>query len=246
MRLAALRSPATAALAATGVAAVAALTVAGWRLAGGTAHPRPDSGGTPVVAASRPAPATVSAASPSASPSPTQTSPIAASTPPTGAARPAGTAPAKLATVRNFHVTMYAARDNTPPGSLAIAYPAVAYPTVHKQGGGVGSYRDPITLATDRTELAVGTIVYYPYLKRYFVMEDDCTACDEDWTGDGPNGGPGYPHIDLWTGAALDSGVVDCERALTQEGGVPVILDPPATLPAVTTPLYDGDTCYRP
>jgi hypothetical protein len=144
---------------------------------------------------------------------------------------------------RRFYVTLYSSRDNTPKGSRAIAYP-----TVHREAGGTGTFGDPITLATSRDELPSGTRVYYPYLRRYFVMEDDCVACDQDWAGDGPNGGPDFPHLDVWAGDSEDSGITACERSLTQSGQVPVVVDPPAGLPVVTAPIWDEDqgSCWRP
>ena len=102
---------------------------------------------------------------------------------------PSGTA--KASTTTNFLVTLYGWPDNSPPGN-AIAYPADGgYPTIHNAAGGTGTYSNPVTFATDQAELPIGSIVYYPYLHRYFIMEDDCTACDQDWTGQGPDGGPG-------------------------------------------------------
>lgn len=180
-------------------------------------------------------------ATPPASPVPS-TSP---STSPTPTRRASATPKASPSTgvTRRFYVTLYSSRDNTPPGSRAIAYPAV-----HPEAGGTGTYADPITLATSRDELPAGTCVYYPYLRRYFVMEDDCVACDQDWAGAGPDGGPNFPHLDVWAGDSDDSGITACERSLTQAGQVPVVIDPPPGLPAVTAPIYDGDegACWRP
>jgi hypothetical protein len=164
-----------------------------------------------------------------------------------GLAVPSGTA--RASTTTDFLVTLYGWPDNSPPGN-AIAYPAdEGYPTIHNVASGTGTYSDPITYATDQAELPIGTIVYYPYLHRYFIMEDDCTECDEDWTGNGPDGGPGLHHIDLWiNGQNGDSGdVINCEDALTQNSA-PVIVDPPGNEPVDTTPLFDSatDTCYDP
>jgi chitosanase len=158
------------------------------------------------------------------------------------ASRQGGSSDDGGATTAKYYVTLYGAHDNTPADSRDIAYPVI-----HDEAGGTGTYQDPLTFATDKAELPVGTIIYYPYLKRYFIMEDDCTECDQDWTGGGPNGGPRFPHIDLWAGASNDSGIDNCEAALTQNGQVDVIIDPPATgLPLDTTPLYDGGRCYPP
>lgn len=102
----------------------------------------------------------------------------------------AATGTAQASTTRNFLVTLYGWPDNSPPGN-DIAYPeSDGNPTIHNAAGGTGTYANPITYATDKAELPIGTIVYYPYLHRYFIMEDDCVECDEDWTGSGPDGGP--------------------------------------------------------
>jgi hypothetical protein len=156
---------------------------------------------------------------------------------------------ARASTTTNFLVTLYGWPDNSPPGN-AIAYPEdEGYPTIHDAAGGTGTYSDPITFATDQAELPIGSIVYYPYLHRYFIMEDDCTACDEDWTGQGPDGGPGLHHIDLWIGGegGNASDVENCEDNLTQNSA-PVIIDPASNEPVDTTPLYNSstNTCYNP
>lgn len=94
-----------------------------------------------------------------------------------------------------------------------------------------------MTLASDPRELAVGTVVYYPSLRKYFVMEDLCASCSDTWSSSGT------PHIDLWTGAATESGVTACQEALTPDGQVVVELDPPPDRPVDTTPLYSGGRC---
>jgi hypothetical protein len=161
----------------------------------------------------------------------------------------AATGSAQASTTRNFLVTLYGWPDNSPPGN-AIAYPEnEGYPTIHNVASGTGTYSDPITYATDQAELPIGTIVYYPYLHRYFIMEDDCTECDEDWTGSGPDGGPGLYHIDLWINGenGNSNDVINCEDNLTQNSEE-VIIDPPSTEPVDTTPLFNSSTnsCYDP
>ena len=159
-------------------------------------------------------------------------------------AHPAPAAKAKATTTTTkMYVTLYGALDNTPPGSTDIAYPVI-----HSSAGGTGTYSDPVTFATDKAELPVGTRVYYPYLKKYFIMEDDCTECDQDWTGQGPDGGPHYRHIDLWAGDSTDNAILACEDSLTQDGQVPVIVDPPSGEPVDTKPIFNTSTlqCYRP
>jgi hypothetical protein len=164
------------------------------------------------------------------------------------AALAAHPAPASASTSATYYVTLYGWPDNSPPGA-DIAYPkSDGNPTLHNSAGGTGTFSDPITYATDKAELPVGTKVYYSFLKRYFIMEDDCTECDEDWTGHGPDGGPKFKHIDLWVGGkgGTVSKVLDCEDALTQSGTV--IVNPPSTEPVSSTPLYNSSTnkCYSP
>jgi hypothetical protein len=150
---------------------------------------------------------------------------------------------ASTSTTRNFLVTLYGWPDNSPPGN------DIAYPVIHNAAGGTGTYNNPITYATDQSELPVGTKVYYPYLHRYFIMEDDCTECDQDWTGQGPDGGPGLYHITLWIGGegGNPSDVINCEDNLTQNSAQ-VIINPPSDEPVDTTPLFDSssNTCYDP
>ena len=161
----------------------------------------------------------------------------------------AATGSAQASTTRNFLVTLYGWPDNSPPGN-AIAYPEnEGYPTIHNVASGTGTYSDPITYATDQAELPVGTIVYYPYLHRYFIMEDDCTECDEDWTGQGPDGGPNLYHIDLWINGqgGNSNDVINCEDNLTQNSES-VVIDPPSNEPVDTTPLFNSsnNSCYNP
>jgi hypothetical protein len=158
---------------------------------------------------------------------------------PTGSSRPQATprtgTPTGTGRTDKFYVTLYGAHDNTPANSRDIAYPVI-----HKEAGGTGTFEDPLTFATDKRELPVGTIVYYPYLKRYFIMEDDCTECDNDWSD------RRYKHIDLWAGASNDPDIERCEASLTQDGQVEVIVGAPDGLPVDRTPLYDGGKCYSP
>jgi hypothetical protein len=130
-------------------------------------------------------------------------------------------------------VTFYAAFDNDPPGSTTIAFPNARHP----DAGGVGTSDDPITLASVTEVLDVGTVVYYPPLRKYFVMEDLCETCIDRWRS------TGEPHIDLWIGPATDPAVVACEEALTPDGPVDVEVDPPFDRSVDTTPLYSDGRC---
>ncbi|GAA4673209.1 hypothetical protein GCM10023215_00780 [Pseudonocardia yuanmonensis] len=131
----------------------------------------------------------------------------------------------------NTEVTFYGAYDNDPPGSAAIAYPVK-----HSEAGGRGTYADPITFAADPDYMAVGTIVYYAPLRKYFVMEDLCAPCQDEYQANG------HPHIDFYTGG-FDSGVTACQSALTPSGLVAVEVSPPPGRAVDTTPLYSNGRC---
>jgi hypothetical protein len=87
-------------------------------------------------------------------------------------------------------------------------------------------------------------------VKKYFVMEDGCDECSDDWNREGPNGGPGLRHIDLWLGgeggSAFDA--IDCEDALTHYNAdntpvmEPVVVDPPSDEPYDATPIFTTGT----
>jgi hypothetical protein len=151
-------------------------------------------------------------------------------------------------TTQQTFLTFYGWYDNTPPGG------DIAYPQIHSEAGGKGTYADPITFATSTAELPAGKRVWVPRVKKYFMMEDSCQECGEDWSGQGPNGGPGLRHIDLWLGgeggSAFDA--IDCEDALTHYNAdgtpvlEPVVVDPVSTYTVDSTPLFNTSTgaCY--
>jgi 3D (Asp-Asp-Asp) domain-containing protein len=165
-------------------------------------------------------------AAPAAAPR-TTTPPTAAATP-----RPAPTQ-APAGRMWSVVVTFYGAADNDPPGSTEIAHPNGR----HQEAGGSGTYADPLSLAADPRAIQVGTRVYYPQLRKYFVMEDDCAQCITDWRSSRT------PHIDLWTGDYQGSALLACENALTPDGLVPVELNPPPGRPVDPRPLFNGRGC---
>jgi hypothetical protein len=156
------------------------------------------------------------------------------------AARPSAAA-AKQPTAVEVYATYYGWYDNTPPG-CATAYSGCA--------GGTGTYRHPITFASDKHEFPVGTILYYPTIEKYVRMGDDCQECDEDWSGKGPDGGPHLHHVDIWVGGkdGNEFDVINCEDALTQgmPNGKPLltpfIVNPPSNMPVSTEPLFNSRT----
>jgi len=141
-------------------------------------------------------------------------------------------------TMQTVEMTFYGWADNSPPGN-AIAYPKNGgFPTIHDAAGGTGTYADPITYATDKSELPVGTIVYAPLIEKYLVMEDDCGQCDTDWSGSMKW------HIDVWmnsNGTESSSALVACEDQWTQDTTTIEINPPPGRM-VTTAPLFDPST----
>lgn len=119
--------------------------------------------------------------------------------------------------------------DNSPPGA------SIAYPQIHKTAGGTGTYSDPITFAASRNALSPGTIIYVSFLKKYFIMEDDCSDCDSAW-----NNNHSYK-ITLWIGGDANSSASaqqSCESSLTPNSPQAVEVRPSSNNAIDTTPLY--------
>src|SRR5690348_16005175 len=147
---------------------------------------------------------------------------------------------ASASTTIKMYVTSYGWNDNSPP-SANIAYPkSDGNPTLHNKAvEGKGTYSDPITFATDKSELAVGSRVYVPFLEKYFIMEDDCVECDGDWSNSHKY------HIDLWMGPDASSNTTalnNCEDSITRNS-TSVITNPATNLTVDTTPLFKNNKC---
>ncbi len=145
-------------------------------------------------------------------------------------------------------MTLYGYVDNSPPG------PVIAHPCIHSGAGGIGTFEDPITFATDVHELAWCKIIYVPYMERYFIHEDECSECDTDWS---------RWHLyrfDMWAGGNAASlhqperrALLQCEDTWTRADSVhdsddpTVIINPPSNLPVTTNPIFaPPTTCWQP
>lgn len=94
--------------------------------------------------------------------------------------------------------------------------------------------------------MPVHTIIYVSRLQKYFIFEDDCSECDNDWPG------KGY-HFDLWMGpdkVVPGSGLIACEDQLTGDDSwhhlTDVEVDAGPNHPVNTTALFDGSHCIEP
>ncbi len=145
-------------------------------------------------------------------------------------------------------ITFYGWPDNSPPGNK------IAHGVIHKRAGGDGTYCNPTTFATERANdktIPYGIKIYVPFLQQYFIREDLCAASGPK-KGSGSNGCKGL-WFDLWIGGDAKSkahDVIKCERELTPNGKVTVILYPKEGMPVqYPGPIYQDDpppngTCY--
>jgi hypothetical protein len=145
-------------------------------------------------------------------------------------------------------MTLYGYVDNSPPGA------DIAHPCIHAEAGGTGTYQDPITFATDVSELPWCTIIYVPYMERYFIHEDECSQCDSDWNNDH------LYRFDMWAGGDSASlhqperrALLQCESTWTRADSITdpdnptIMIDPPSDLPVVSTPIFSPPTsCWEP
>jgi len=138
---------------------------------------------------------------------------------------------------RGARLTFYGWPDNDPPHSAAIAHPGRKGnpPVVHNTAGGRGTWADPITAACAVNLIKVRARIWVPLLRAYVIIEDTCGACGRVPTA-----------LDIWVDGKghADAAVIACERALTPDGLVPVIFNPPSNHTVRTLPLFDG-TCHR-
>jgi len=163
------------------------------------------------------------------------------------------------------YVTWYGYDDNSCATEAQhtcanIAYPkSEGYPTLHEGATeGKGTYADPITFASAGegdpesfagASIKPGTLIYFPRVRKYFIMEDSCLECSQDWHASK------LLHVDLWMGPSLPPAgktlfgqpLIDCENNTTiSSAAAPVdtiIVDPPADLLVDQTALFTGTQC---
>jgi len=161
-------------------------------------------------------------------------------------------------TLLDVYVTWYGFNDNscqveTDHSCNTIAYPmSDGFPTKHEIGTeGDGTYANPGTFASAadddgmNAEFAPGTIIYIPTYRKYFIMEDQCAECGDEWAQK-----KAY-HVDVWMGPSYGSDdvpLMSCEDSLTLGDGTfmgtgTIIVNPDPNLPVEPTPLFVNGTC---
>jgi hypothetical protein len=136
--------------------------------------------------------------------------------------------------VVSSYVTFYGFDDNDDGNPAHLGTAIISSASIHGFANeDLGTYERPGTLATDKSFLAPGTKVYVPALQRYYVMEDTCVECSEDWLRN-------KLHVDLYV-SGTGPGLEVCENRLTMEG-TEIIIDPPSNLPVKTGSACNGGT----
>jgi hypothetical protein len=108
------------------------------------------------------------------------------------------------------YVTFYGFDDNDDGNPTHLGTDVISHAAVHDSANeDLGTYERPGTLAADVGFLSPGTKVYVPALERYYVMEDTCRECSEDWLQN-------KPHIDLYV-SGTGPELVACQERLTME-----------------------------
>ena len=135
-------------------------------------------------------------------------------------------------------VTSFGFNDND-DGNGHFGTAVIAHPTVHSQATeSSGRFDDPITFASDAGEFAPGTMIYVPYLQKYFVMEDGCVACSEDSDN-------GIAHVDLWMGPSSrqpETVLRNCQNSITRSSAT-IEVSPGSRRPVDTTPMFTDGRC---
>ncbi len=135
-------------------------------------------------------------------------------------------------TITRDWISTYTYQSNGNGNNAGIEYAKdYGYPTVHNLAGGIGTYGDPITFASQKDEFRPGQRIYIPVLRRYFMKEDWCSTCytrkDHKW------------QTDLWIGklsqAQLNS--TDPNDAINWWFRTAIIINPPRGLQVNTSPL---------
>ena len=119
-----------------------------------------------------------------------------------------------------------------PARQTQIAYPNSRHPSA----GGSGTVADPLSLATDPREIRPGVLVYYPTVRKYFVMEttvhpastNGARTAHRTWTCGCPTRPP------PWSKTA--SGYPDDPDT--------IVVNAPTDLPVDTRPLFNGGRCW--
>lgn len=140
---------------------------------------------------------------------------------------------------RQCSTKFYFSKEKCLP-SANISYPLLP-PSQHTRAGGTGTLDDPITFGAAPQIFPVGTIVYLPRLRKYFIHEDTCETCSSIFLeSDGRQ-----CVASMWIGpdyALSSENLVACSNGLAANDETFVYGEIPPGLPVNNQPLYDAQT----
>ncbi len=146
----------------------------------------------------------------------------------------------KSGTRQRTYFTSYGYNDND-DGSGHYGTAVIAFPSKYHAiaTAGKGTYSSPITFATDRREIPPHTMIYVPYLQKYFFMEDGCVECAADWD----NGHQWRTDLFMGPNNALqpEPALANCESKITRHAAMYINAGP--GYPVDTTPLFSNGKC---
>lgn len=115
-------------------------------------------------------------------------------------------------------------------------FPGLSHSCIHPQGGGIGTFQDPISFASPggTGDYPWCAIIYVPRVKKYFIHENSCPSCSK------------IGSVDLYLGSNSNSNTGQaCAGSLTQANlSGSIIVNPPSTLSYDPTPIFTPpNTC---
>ncbi|MES2205639.1 MAG: carbohydrate-binding protein [Pseudomonadota bacterium] len=152
----------------------------------------------------------------------------------------------KRPTVEEMRISWYGASEKCKAGTeeeCNVFYSKKKkYPVPHDvRTEGKGTAEDPITLAADGKPFPVGTLVYIPQFKKYFVFEDKCAGC------------VGENYIELFMGPTKSSSnspaLLKCaidqstKPANLDKPKTKIMINPETNLEVDQTPIFTEKAC---
>ena len=105
---------------------------------------------------------------------------------------------------------------------------------------GSGTADDPITFAADKKAFPIGTVIYIPTFKKYFIFEDKCPGCGRKYAKSKAL------HLDLFQGPKIKGHAKSLRKCAMKmnASNISIIIHPDKNLPVETTPILTANgTC---
>eukprot|EP00835_Amoeboradix_gromovi_P006039 NODE_644_length_5619_cov_0.132790.p5 type:complete len:165 gc:universal NODE_644_length_5619_cov_0.132790:4303-4797(+) len=147
--------------------------------------------------------------------------------------------------VKGVYVTFYGFDDND-NGMGTYAVNTISDPKIHKVATeDLGTWQKPSTFAADEKYRFTkpGERIYIPRLKKYYIMEDTCVECTDDFDSFRKH------RIDLFIGGNTKRQgrkLIKCEEKYTLDAYTDIIIrNPSKFLPVDVTPIFKNGVCKK-